>query len=150
MDCNLCPWNSPGQNTGVVCHSLLQKIFPNQGSNPALPHFRQILQALWLSKEALWLSKQSDSFLMGHRWGCNNGYESFIARDLRENLVSGWLEDYPHVAAFEICKYIQLCGTTILSPAVLQTRWYEGVPWMTVMKLRALNKCINYFLVGTS
>ena len=24
------PWNSPGKNTGVGCHSLLQGIFPTQ------------------------------------------------------------------------------------------------------------------------
>ena len=24
MDCNLCPWNSPGRNTRVGCHFLLQ------------------------------------------------------------------------------------------------------------------------------
>ena len=35
-------WNSPGQNTGVGSLSLLQGIFPNQGSNPGLPHCRQI------------------------------------------------------------------------------------------------------------
>ena len=28
----LCPWNSPGKNTGVGSHSLLQGIFPTQGS----------------------------------------------------------------------------------------------------------------------
>ena len=40
----LCsPWNSPGQNTGVGRHSLLQGIFPTQGSNPGLPHCRWIL-----------------------------------------------------------------------------------------------------------
>ena len=27
----LCPWNSPGTNTTVGCHSLLQQIFPAQG-----------------------------------------------------------------------------------------------------------------------
>ena len=27
----LCPWNSPGTNTEVGCHSLLQGIFPTQG-----------------------------------------------------------------------------------------------------------------------
>jgi len=32
------PWNSPGQNTGVGSLSLLQGIFPTQGSNPGLPH----------------------------------------------------------------------------------------------------------------
>ena len=26
----LCPWNSPGKNTGVGSHSLLQGIFPTQ------------------------------------------------------------------------------------------------------------------------
>ena len=35
-------WNSPGQNTGMGSHSLLQGIFPTQGSNPGLPHCRQI------------------------------------------------------------------------------------------------------------
>ena len=40
------PWNFPGQNTGVGCLSLLQGIFPNQGSNPGLPHCRQILYQL--------------------------------------------------------------------------------------------------------
>ena len=38
--------NSPGQNTGVGSLSLLQGIFPTQGSNPGLPHCRQILYQL--------------------------------------------------------------------------------------------------------
>ena len=33
-------------NTGVGCHSLLQGTFPTQGSNPGLPHCRQILYQL--------------------------------------------------------------------------------------------------------
>ena len=40
------PWNSPGQNTGVGSLSLLQGIFPTQGSNPGLPHCRWILYQL--------------------------------------------------------------------------------------------------------
>ena len=40
------PWNSPGQNIGVGSLSLLQGIFPTQGSNPGLPHCRQILSQL--------------------------------------------------------------------------------------------------------
>ena len=35
----LCPWDSPGKNTGVHCHALLQGIFLTQGSNPCLLHF---------------------------------------------------------------------------------------------------------------
>ena len=39
-------YNSPGQNTGVGSLSLLQRIFPTQGSNPGLPHYKQILYQL--------------------------------------------------------------------------------------------------------
>ena len=41
-----CPWDSPGKNTGVSCHFLIQGIFPTQGSNPVFPHYRQILHHL--------------------------------------------------------------------------------------------------------
>ena len=37
------PWDSSGKNTGVGSLSLLQGIFPNQGSNPSLLHCRWIL-----------------------------------------------------------------------------------------------------------
>ena len=46
----LCPWDSPGNNTGVGCHFLLQGIFPIQGSNPTLS-----------------LALQADSLLLSHR-----------------------------------------------------------------------------------
>ena len=32
----LCSWNSPGKNTGVGCHFILQGIFPTEGLNPCL------------------------------------------------------------------------------------------------------------------
>ena len=41
-----CPWDSPGKNTAVGCHALLQGIFPTQGSNLGLPHYRRILYHL--------------------------------------------------------------------------------------------------------
>ena len=40
------PWNSPGQNTGVGSLSLLQGIFPTQGSNSGLLHCRRIVYQL--------------------------------------------------------------------------------------------------------
>ena len=36
----LCPWKSPGKNTWMGCHALLQGIFPTQGPNPGLLHCR--------------------------------------------------------------------------------------------------------------
>ena len=38
--------DSPGKNTGVGYHALLQATFPTQGSNLGLPHCRQILYQL--------------------------------------------------------------------------------------------------------
>ena len=50
LDCSLpgssVYGDSPGKNTGVGCHALLQGIFPTLGSNPGLPHCRQILYYL--------------------------------------------------------------------------------------------------------
>ena len=44
MDCKparlLCPQDSPGKNTAVGSHALLQEIFLTQGSNP---HFLYLL-----------------------------------------------------------------------------------------------------------
>ena len=36
----ICSWDSPGKNTAVGSHSLLQGIFPTQGLNPGLLHYR--------------------------------------------------------------------------------------------------------------
>ena len=50
VDCKparlLCPWDSPGKNTGVSSHFLLQGIFLTQGSNLGLLHCRQIFYHL--------------------------------------------------------------------------------------------------------
>ena len=47
----LCPWDFPGENTGVGCHFLLKVIFPTQGLNPHLLLGRQILYQ-WAAWEA--------------------------------------------------------------------------------------------------
>jgi len=50
MDCSLpgssVHRDSPGKNTGMGCHALLQGIFPTQGLNTGLLHCRQILYCL--------------------------------------------------------------------------------------------------------
>ena len=33
----LCPWNSPGKNTGVVANALIQEDLPHTGIEPAPP-----------------------------------------------------------------------------------------------------------------
>ena len=50
FDCSLPGFSVRGdslsKNTGVGCQALLQGIFPTQGSNPGLPHYRGILYRL--------------------------------------------------------------------------------------------------------
>ena len=59
------PWNSPGQNTGVGSLSLLQGIFPTQGSNPGLLHCRWILYQLsYQGSPTLFESTVKSSFLL--------------------------------------------------------------------------------------
>ena len=55
--------DSPGKNTGVGCHALLQGIFPTQRLNPGLPHCRQILYHL--SHQGSLLVKKKSLFSSG-------------------------------------------------------------------------------------
>ena len=61
MDCSptrlFCPWNSPGRNTGVGCHFLLQEIFPEQGLN---------LHLLCLLHQSLTSPRQAGSSSLSH------------------------------------------------------------------------------------
>ena len=59
------PRNSPGQNTGVGGCSLLQRIFPTQGSNPGLAHCRWILYQLSYKGNPC-SSQESFSILANH------------------------------------------------------------------------------------
>ena len=57
MDCSppgsSCSWNSLSKNTEAGCHSLLQGIFPTQGSNAGLLHCRWIFYHLSLQGSPL-------------------------------------------------------------------------------------------------
>ena len=60
----LHPWGFPGNNAGVGCHFPLQRIFPTQGSNPALLHCRQMLYHL--SHQGL--LKNPSNFILESGW----------------------------------------------------------------------------------
>ena len=62
-----CPWNSPGNYTGVGCQFLLQGVFPTQESNPVLLHCGQILYRLSYREDILVESIRKPS---GKWWIC--------------------------------------------------------------------------------
>ena len=59
----LCPWDSPGKNTGVGCHALFQGIFPTQALNPRLFAF---LQWQACSSSLHHLGSPSVNYPLGH------------------------------------------------------------------------------------
>ena len=69
-----CPapltWDFPGKNIGVVCHSLLQVIFPTQGSNLSLLRFLYCTWILyhWATREALIFCMRLSNFTNTIHW----------------------------------------------------------------------------------
>ena len=68
MDCNLpgssVHGDSPGKNTGLGCHALLQRIFPTQGLNPGLPP-----DYSWgLSKDYMQLTEVNQKYFNSQIW----------------------------------------------------------------------------------
>ena len=72
-------WNSPGQDTGVGSLSLLQGIFPTQGSNWSLPHCRLILYQLSHKGSPSILEWVAYPFSSGSFWPRNRTRVSCIA-----------------------------------------------------------------------
>ena len=106
------PWNSPGQNTGVGSLSLLQGIFPTQGSNSGLPHCRQILHQLRYKGRPRILEWVSYPFSRGSSQPRNRTRVSYIGGGfftnwaIREALILGLLYGFPCASVGEesICN----------------------------------------------
>ena len=87
------PWNSLSQNTGVGNCSLLQGIFSTQGSNPGLPHCRQILYQLSHKGSPRILDWVAIPFFSTLAWKIPwteepGGLQSMGGRRVRYNLVT--------------------------------------------------------------
>ena len=72
-------WNAPGQNTGVGSLSLLEGIFPTQGTNPGLSHCRWILYQLSHKGSPRILECITYPFSSGSSWLRNRTGVSCIA-----------------------------------------------------------------------
>ena len=101
------PWNSPGQNIAVGSLSLLQGIFPTQGSNPGLPHCRRILYRLSPKGSPRILAWVAYPFSSGSSWPRNQTRVSCIAGEFftnwanREAPVNTWFIHSPELHLWE-------------------------------------------------
>ena len=71
--------DSPGKNIGVGCHACLQGIFPTQGSNLGLLHYRWILYCLSHQGSPRILEWVAYPFSRGTSWPRNRNRASWIA-----------------------------------------------------------------------
>ena len=103
--------NSPGKNTGVGSHSLLQWIFLTQGSNPSLSHYRffTFLQILYL------LSHQGSYFIHS----INNTHTSIPVSQFIPPLT--FLPLYPYIYSFVLCGSVSDLQMRSLSTVFLDS-----------------------------
>ena len=113
---DVCPWDSPGKNSGVGCHSLLQAIFLTQGSKPGSPALQadslpskppgkpEVLSITALkhlpicSKVSIPVSRWADSFLLWKKNGkersdflCGVGF----CPELYGHTLNWWMAELP-------------------------------------------------------
>ena len=80
--------DSPGKNTGMGCHALLQGIFPTQGSNPGLLNCRQIIYHLSYQGSPRILEWVTYPFSRGSSQPRNRTGVSYIAGRFFTNLAT--------------------------------------------------------------
>ena len=100
----LCPWDSPGKNTGVGCYALLQGIFPTQGLNPWLLHLlhcRQIIY-LWATGGSPLLINYSCLNRIEMHWPIPNKRTDHLSWSLKvKSLGLVWLFETPWTVAYQ-------------------------------------------------
>ena len=136
----LCPRDSPGKNTGVGCHALLQRIFPIQGLNPRLLHCRQILYHL-SHQESPWnhnydsytgtiVVVQSLSQVPLHVTTWTAAHQAFLSFTISQSLLK--------LMCIELMipsNHLSLCHPLLFLPSIFpsirdfSSEWALGIRW---------------------
>ena len=140
----LCPWDFPGNSTGVDCHFLLQEIFPTQGSKLGLPHCRHF--TVWATTNML----HSGYLSFHHHENClppldvsNHSPNTLLVFSWRWHLrwgVLAILESYSvFLSLFQVFMLLNMCliffpvnpsrVNFTLRPAIWTQKFRGQCPW---------------------
>ena len=122
------PWNSPGKTTGVGSLSLLQGIFPTQGSNPGLLHCRQILFQL--------SHKGSSIFLWAPFLGEGARIVEWVAISFSRR--SSWPRDWTQVSHIAGRRFTVWATREVLCNFSL---------FLLLLLLSQISSCFHYILI---
>ena len=73
-----CSWDSPGKNTGVGCHALLQGIFPTLGLNPHLLWLLRLLHCWRILYHFTIATREACVYIYthAHTFNCSRGVKA--------------------------------------------------------------------------
>ena len=129
----LCPWNSPGKNSGVHSHSILQGIFPTQWSNPGLLYLLHCMQILYH------LSHQKSPYIV-LIMGIFRTYFTWIFKTYCLISLWSWLKCL--TARWYLIQIIKI-------DIILEIKYFSTLDWSFyfcgVSKILISNFCINTF-----
>ena len=137
----LCPWNSPGKNTGLGGHGLLQGIFRTQGLM-RVSHTAGGFFTIWATREAptlAWVTPMPASSLLDkamHSWGrsallgkelLSTWDQVHLAASPSSGLISDLLSEKKQVASSPIRQVVRCKNITILCPHFSNEEWNSHV-----------------------
>ena len=116
----LCPWDSPGKNTGVGCHLFLQGIFLTQGSNLRL--LSPVLAGRFFTASTTWEARRVGIDLNNLiLFGCQKGKKCrwhirLVVRSGHESLSRciDWFRS----------REVIVCRGFILSNELVAPKWF--------------------------
>ena len=151
------PRNSPGQSTGVGSLSLLQRIFPTQGSNPGVPHCRRILYQLSHKGTPSILEWVAYPFSSGSSWPRDWIGVSWIAGRFFTNwAIRGDISVLLGHLKKQCCRYFQdidlnnryLINEVIYVFFEFQIFWFEFIAeWVLIYVCFSFTHCNFYFMM---
>ena len=114
--------DSPGKNTRVGSHALLQGNFPTQGLNPGLPHCRWILYHLSHQGIPRILEWVAYPFSRGSSWPKNRTGVSCIA----DRFVTSWATREAQSCHHQN-GYMRRSVAMLLKPSLFTSRFIEWI-----------------------